>query len=51
MPTGAPTRVATTVIMMLPAIGLSSPPWLPGGGVILAKRSGPIAASPLRSRA
>ena len=40
MPIGVPMRTAITVSMMLPTIGLSSPPAEPGGGVISVKTAG-----------
>ena len=37
MPEGAPTKTPMTVMIRLPTIALSSPPALPGGGVICVK--------------
>src|ERR1044071_1035902 len=39
MPIGVPTRLAMPTRIRLPAIALSKPPSLPGGGVIFVKRS------------
>ena len=44
-----PIAVAITVINRLPAIALSSPPLLPGGGVICMNKDGVIAEMPLIS--
>ena len=49
MPVGVPTRVAIRVIITLPKIAFSSPPLLPGGGVIWLNNAGVIAATPFSS--
>ncbi len=49
MPVGVPTRVAMKVMTRLPAIALSRPPLLPGGGVICANSAGVMALTPLTS--
>ena len=40
MPVGVPIAVAIAVIARLPAIALSNPPRLPGGGVICMNNDG-----------
>ena len=49
MPVGVPIKVAITVIAKLPAIALSRPPLLPGGGVISVNSADPIAPTPFSS--
>ena len=46
MPVGVPIAVAIPTISRLPTIAFSSPPLLPGGGVICVKIAGPIAPMP-----
>src|SRR5450759_2498542 len=43
---GVPIRVPTSVIIRLPAMALSRPPELPGGGVICTNTTGVSAGSP-----
>src|SRR5271166_1812028 len=50
IPVGVPIKVATKVITTLPKIAFSSPPALPGGGVIWLNSAGVIAANPFHSR-
>src|SRR6266478_3196368 len=50
IPVGVPIRVAIRVITTLPKSAFSSPPALPGGGVIWVNSAGVIAAIPFSSR-
>ena len=50
MPTGVPIKVPIAAIMTLPTIALSSPPLLPGGGVICVNRSVLKAWNPAANR-
>ena len=49
MPIGVPISVAVTAIIRLPTIALSSPPWLPGGGVICVNNDSSSAPKPFCS--
>src|SRR6516225_11065308 len=51
MPIGVPMTTARTVRMRLPAIGLSSPPAEPGGGVISVNTANESPLNPCQSRA
>ena len=46
MPTGVPISVATVAIIRLPAMALSNPPSLPGGGVFCVNNDGARALKP-----
>ncbi len=46
IPTGVPIAVPMNAISRLPAIALSRPPELPGGGVISVNKRGPKAWNP-----
>ena len=50
MPIGVPTRTATIVMIRLPTMAFSSPPLLPGAGVISVKVAATSPGTPFMMR-